>query len=142
MLKSIKTLIVAACVVLGTIYATGRNIPSDGINLNPLERFASGDKIPLDSAVVNDPVLEEQVIVGGDTVSIILPQKNYGRFDRGLFNFLFIPKGQWSFGIQASYGEFNTEDFQILSILKISTLRSRLIRLSRRFLIFSVTTSR
>ena len=27
-------------------------------------------------------------------------------------------KGQWSFGIQASYGEFNTEDFQILSILK------------------------
>ena len=118
MLKSIKTLIVAACVVLGTIYATGRNIPSDGINLNPLERFASGDKIPLDSAVVNDPVLEEQVIVGGDTVSIILPQKNYGRFDRGLFNFLFIPKGQWSFGIQASYGEFNTEDFQILSILK------------------------
>lgn len=65
MLKSIKTLIVAACVVLGTIYATGRNIPSDGINLNPLERFASGDKIPLDSAVVNDPVLEEQVIVGG-----------------------------------------------------------------------------
>ena len=118
MLKSIKTLIVAACVVLGTIYATGRNIPSDGINLNPLERFASGDKIPLDSAVVNDPVLEEQVIVAGDTVSIILPQKNYGRFDRGLFNFLFIPKGQWSFGIQASYGEFNTEDFQILSILK------------------------
>ena len=87
------------------------------MNWNILEKFARSEKIPLDSAVVNDPVLDEQVIVGGDTVGIVLPQKNYGRFDRGLFNFLFIPKGQWSFGIQASYGEFNTDDFQMLSIL-------------------------
>lgn len=116
MLKAIKILSVVGCLTLwGAPAAHGGSV--DGINLNPLDRFARGEKIPLDSAAVNDPALEEQVIVGGDTVSIILPQKNYGRFDRGLFNFLFIPKGQWSFGIQASYGEFNTEDFQMLSIL-------------------------
>ncbi|MDE6527889.1 MAG: hypothetical protein K2L78_02435, partial [Muribaculaceae bacterium] len=118
MLKSIKTLLVAGCVAIAAASAAAVDMPSEGINLNPLERFAKGEKIPLDSAAVSSPVLDELVIVGGDTVSVILPQKNYGRFDRGLFNFLFIPKGQWSFGIQASYGEFNTEDFQILSILK------------------------
>lgn len=98
--------------------AEAREMPDDGININLLERFARGEKIPLDSAAVNDAVLDETVIVGGDTVSVVLPQKNYGRFDRGLYNFLFIPKGQWSFGMQASYGEFNTDDFQLLSILK------------------------
>lgn len=92
-----------------------RNVPDDSIN--PFELFARGEKIPLDSTALNDPALDETVIVGGDTVSIILPQKNYGRYDRGLFNYLFVPKGQWSFGLMASYGEFGTSDFQMLSIL-------------------------
>lgn len=92
-----------------------RDMPDDLIN--PLELFARGEKIPLDSTSLNDPALDETVIVGGDTVSIILPQKNYGRYDRGLFNYLFVPKGQWSFGLMASYGEFGTTDFQMLSIL-------------------------
>ena len=92
-----------------------RDMPDDLIN--PLELFARGEKIPLDSTALNDPALDGAVIVGGDTVSIILPQKNYGRYDRGLFNYLFVPKGQWSFGLMASYGEFGTTDFQMLSIL-------------------------
>lgn len=58
------------------------------------------------------------VIVDGDTISMILPQRNLGRHDRGLFNYLFVPKGQWAFGLTASYGELNTEDIQVLSILK------------------------
>lgn len=64
------------------------------------------------------PELSQRVIVGNDTVPVIIPQRNYGRFDRGLFNFLFIPKDQWAFGLTASYGEFSTEDVQILSLLK------------------------
>lgn len=80
------------------------------------ENILGANKIKLDS--VRNPHLDERVIVGGDTISIILPQKNYGRYDRGLYNFLFIPKGQWSFGLTASYGEFNTDDVEILSILK------------------------
>lgn len=63
-------------------------------------------------------LLDEKVIVGDDTVSIIIPEHNFGRYDRGLYNYLFIPKGQWSFGLSASYGELNTDDVQVLSILK------------------------
>lgn len=58
------------------------------------------------------------MIVDGDTISIILPQANYGRYDRGLYNYLFIPRGQWQFGLTASYGEFSSDDVQILSMIK------------------------
>jgi hypothetical protein len=60
---------------------------------------------------------KEKVIVGDDTVSVILPEKNFGRYDRGLYNYLFIPKGKWAIGLTASYGELTTEDSQLLSIL-------------------------
>ena len=63
-------------------------------------------------------MLDEKVIVGSDTVSIIIPEHNFGRYDRGLYNYLFIPKGQWSFGLSASYGELNTDDVQVLNMLK------------------------
>ncbi|HRN04977.1 MAG TPA: hypothetical protein PLL05_07995, partial [Muribaculaceae bacterium] len=42
----------------------------------------------------NAAMLDEKVIVGLDTVSIIIPEHNFGRYDRGLYNYLFIPKGQ------------------------------------------------
>lgn len=60
----------------------------------------------------------EKVVVNGDTVSVILPERNFGRFDRGLFNYIFIPKGKWGFGITAAYGELQTEDISVLSVLK------------------------
>jgi len=60
----------------------------------------------------------ERIIVDGDTVSRILPQHNFGRFDRGLYNYVFIPKGKWGFGLNASYGELKTEDIQMLDVLK------------------------
>lgn len=59
----------------------------------------------------------ERVIVGTDTISVIIPEYNLGRFDRGLRNHLFIPKGKWGFGLTASYGELNTEDVGILSLI-------------------------
>lgn len=62
--------------------------------------------------------IDEKVIIDGDTVSIILPEKNFGRYDRGLYNYMFIPKGRWAFGLTASYGELNTQDIQVLNILK------------------------
>lgn len=66
----------------------------------------------------NAEMLDEKVIGGSDTVSIIIPEHNFGRYDRGLYNYLFIPKGQWSFGLSASYGELNTDDVQVLNMLK------------------------
>lgn len=71
-------------------------------------------------------ILNEKVIVGRDTVSMILPQRNFGRYDRGLFNFLFIPKGQWTFGLMASYGEFNSDDVQLLNAIKDFTFKGKL----------------
>lgn len=62
--------------------------------------------------------IDELVVVGNDTISIILPERNFGRYDRGLFNYLVIPKGYWAFGLTASYGELNTQDIQILNLIK------------------------
>ena len=58
-------------------------------------------------------------IVRGDTVPMILKSRNFGRerFNRGLFNHLFIPKGNWSFGLTASYGEFSSDDLDVLGLL-------------------------
>ena len=71
------------------------------------------DSVPLHWAENN-----KKVIVDGDTVSMIIPERNYGRYDRGLFNYLYLPKGDWAFGFTASYGELNTDDVQVLSMLK------------------------
>ncbi|MDE6265837.1 MAG: hypothetical protein K2M07_00605 [Muribaculaceae bacterium] len=100
-------------------YASAREIrqtPDEDVII--LDKLSKGEKIILDSTLITSGLIDETVIVGDDTVSIIIPQKNYGRFDRGLYNFMFIPKGQWGFGLTASYGEFNTDDVQVLSILK------------------------
>lgn len=61
---------------------------------------------------------DEKVIIDGDTVSMILPERNFGRYDRGLYNYMFVPKGRWAFGLTASYGELDTQDIQVLNILK------------------------
>lgn len=61
---------------------------------------------------------EEKTIFHGDTLNMVLRQRNLGRFDRGLFNFLFIPRGQWQIGLTAAYGEVSTEDTELLSLMK------------------------
>ena len=61
--------------------------------------------------------LNEKVIFKGDTINMILKDRNLGRYDRGLFNYLFIPKGIWQVGLTASYGEFSTSDLQILDLI-------------------------
>lgn len=108
--------LVVAVLSLVTEACGAERVFSDAIPL--LGKLTEGEKIPIDSTVINDDNLDETVLVGGDTVSIILPQKNYGRYNRGLYNYLFIPKGQWSFGLMASYGEFSTDDVQLLSVIK------------------------
>ena len=59
-------------------------------------------------------VYADEVVDG----NVILPGKNYSRYDRGLLNYLFIPQGQWVLGATASYQEFDTEDVQLLSLIK------------------------
>lgn len=61
--------------------------------------------------------LNEKVFINGDSVPLIIPERNLGRFHRGLFNYLYIPKGVWQFGLTASYGEFSSADFQLLDLI-------------------------
>ena len=60
---------------------------------------------------------DEKVTFRGDTLPMVLRSRNLGRYDRGLFNFLFIPKGMWQLGITASYGEFTTSNLEILDLV-------------------------
>jgi len=69
--------------------------------------------------VHNDDVIDknEMVIVGNDTVPLFIKERNLGRYDRGLLNYLFVPKGKWMFGMTASYGNFDAADVQILDLM-------------------------
>lgn len=72
------------------------------------------------SRVVDDPLrldVNEKVVWRGDTIPMVLRSPNLGRYDRGLFNFLFIPKGTWKAGLTVSYGEFSTADLQLLNLV-------------------------
>lgn len=90
--------------------------PVDSITKERLSRLNT--VIRKDAAAERRRILSDQkVLVGADTASIILPDKNFGRYDRGLYNYLYIPKGSWSFGLTANYGEFNSEDIQLLDII-------------------------
>lgn len=66
----------------------------------------------------------------GDTAQVLLPRYDIGRYDRGLFNYLFVPRGQWAFGLTASYGEFDADDVQLLSILKDFDFNGKIYSLS------------
>lgn len=59
----------------------------------------------------------DYTVVGGDTVREILKDRKLGRYDRGLYNYIFIPRGNWQIGITASYGEFSSRDLQMLDML-------------------------
>ena len=70
--------------------------------------------------------LNEKVVFRGDTLKMILKDRNLGRYDRGLFNYLFIPKGIWQVGLTASYGEFSTSDLEILDLVSDVDFKGKL----------------
>lgn len=61
--------------------------------------------------------LDERVTYKGDTLPMVLKDLKLGRYDRGLFNFLFIPKGMWTLGLTASYGKFSTADLELFDVI-------------------------
>ncbi len=81
--------------------------------------------------------LNEKVLVKGDTVSIVLPEKNYGRYDRGLYNFLFIPKGQIALGLTANYGSFDSQDMQLLGVIEDFDFKGTIYSVKPTFSYFS-----
>lgn len=69
---------------------------------------------------------EERVTWKGDTIPMKLKTRNLGRYDRGLFNYLFIPRGQWSLGLTASYGEFSTDNIEMFNLLSDINVRGHI----------------
>lgn len=72
------------------------------------------------SKVVDDETKfasSEKVIWKGDTIPMKLRTRNLGRYDRGLFNYLFVPKGDWGLGATVSYGELSTDDMEMFDLL-------------------------
>lgn len=59
----------------------------------------------------------EMTVHKGDTVPMVLKSINLGRYDRGLSNFLYIPKGVWAIGLTVSYGEIGMKDLDIFGLL-------------------------
>lgn len=78
-------------------------------------RLLDGHSRVVDDMNRLDP--DELTVHKGDTVPMVLRSINLGRYDRGLFNFLYIPRGVWSIGLTASYGEIGTEDLDVFGLL-------------------------
>lgn len=96
--------------------ASGRYLwVPDSLNEDVM-KLKSG-KYKLERKIIPGVNLDEKVTYQGDTIPMILKQRNLGRYDRGLFNYLFIPKGQWNFGLTASYGEFSADDLELLDLI-------------------------
>lgn len=123
-----KAWLLSACVIYGAVSATAYEQVSDTSAVTPkgqymwvpdsLVRDVKG-LIKGDAEIrYHDPdPADDLVVVRGDTVSQVLRSRNLGRYDRGLFNYLFIPKGGWQVGITASYGQFNASDLRLLDLI-------------------------
>lgn len=70
--------------------------------------------------------LSEMTYWRGDSIPMALPTKRLGRYDRKLYNWLIYPKGLWHIGLTANYGELNTEDMEILSIVNDIDLHGKI----------------
>lgn len=79
---------------------------------------------------------KELVTFRGDTIPMMLRDRNFGRFDRGLFNYLFIPKGVWQIGMTASYGEISTKDLEILDLMSDVDISGRIFSIRPYFSYF------
>lgn len=78
----------------------------------------------------------EKVLFRGDTIPMVLRSRNLGRFSRGLFNYLYIPKGIWQLGITASYGEFSTEDLEMLDFISDMDFQGKMFSIKPYFSYF------
>lgn len=108
MSKLLKNIAVAAGMLLGSAALKAEVY-------QPSIEFARHRLLGMPGGTSN--VDEDLIIHRGDTLSVYVPSRKISRYDRGLASYLFVPKGQWEFGLTASWGEFNTKDIEMLSVL-------------------------
>lgn len=101
--------------ITGRVVPDGKYIYIPDSLQNEVLRLLEGHSRVIDDNDRLDP--EELTVFRGDTVPMVLKSVNLGRYDRGLFNFLYVPKGVWAIGLTASYGEIGTEDLGLFGLI-------------------------
>ncbi len=81
---------------------------------------------PLEPNPADEINLNEMTYWRGDSIPMALPTKRLGRYDRKLYNWLIYPKGLWHLGLTANYGELNTEDMEILTLVNDIDLHGKI----------------
>lgn len=101
----------------------GKYVWIPDVNAAAVDALLNGDSLSL-----NDPRIDlsEMTLWRGDSIPMALPTKRLGRYDRKLYNWLIYPKGLWHIGLTANYGELNTEDMEILSIVNDIDLHGKI----------------
>lgn len=112
-------------------YIPERNVVPDGKYIfvpdslqDDVIRLLDGHSKVVDDLNRLDP--DEMTVHRGDTVPMVLRSINLGRYDRGLSNFLYIPKGVWAIGLTASYGEIGTRDLEVMGLLTDIDIRAHM----------------
>ena len=97
-------------------------------NVTAVKAILNGDAIPANTVPrpANDVDLNEMTFWRGDSIPMALPTKRLGRYDRKLYNWLIYPKGLWHISLTANYGELNTEDMEILSLINDIDLHGKI----------------
>lgn len=88
----------------------------------------SGDKLQRvgSNGSASTPDLTELTNWRGEKIPMALPTKRLGRYDRKLYNWLIYPKGLWHIGLSANYGELDTENSELLSLMKEIDLKGKI----------------
>ena len=132
-MKKIISILVLLCGAVGITLGAQERLHLDTLYVDGVKPTQAGRYVWIPDSLVSDvtdvldgystivekvPEPENDLVrVGNDTISQVLRDRNIGRYDRGLYNYLFIPQRRWQFGITASYGKFTTEDLKILDLV-------------------------
>lgn len=134
---NIRKLLISAAVIFLSVSVSATAVPDSVAPLDSTVRTAAhpdGKYIYVPDSLQDDVIrlleghskvvddlnrldTSEMTVHKGDTVPMVLKSINLGRYDRGLSNFLYIPKGVWAIGLTVSYGEIGMKDLDIFGLL-------------------------
>lgn len=81
-------------------------------------RYANGkDSVIRERIIVRDTIYITRSLEMEPDSSDMIRTKQIGRYNRGIINYRFIPKGKWIGGITASYIDFDSDDSRLLFAL-------------------------
>lgn len=128
MKSAVKKLIAATALVASAVFPGMAAQDTDSVAQPDGKYFYIPDSLQNDvirllrghSRVVYDNLNRdesEMTLHKGDTIPVVMKSRNLGRYDRGLSALLYVPKGEWSFGLTVSYGSLSTDKLEVFDLL-------------------------